>query len=283
MRWIVSSLAGGPESRTATSTSSDAPSIVDTTITPPSVSPCAVASAAFAGCDSEDTKRYDVTVTWNVAGAEVCSAYLNEDTTLEFDNVEINVYKTPEDTEPIQDAAQASCSEFSYTIPRLKRGTYHVELGAYAEDDDGDYLPYYQAEGEIEAPSKEEDGYQFGLALGKGSINVRWGFEDYGWCDSNGVTNMDISLADEVTVSAHASRMGGSQVYLKHNETFPVVELLKALMVRLGSIDLDVFTLRNDIEEASSFSVVAGECEPVIEMLAELAYDGGTSLNALEH
>jgi tetratricopeptide (TPR) repeat protein len=59
-------------------------------------------------------------------------------------------------------------------------------------------------------------------------------------------------------------------------------DLLKALLVRLGSIDVDVFALRNDLGEPSSFAVVASECEPLIEMLAELAYDGGTSLNALD-
>ncbi|HPF69646.1 MAG TPA: D-alanyl-D-alanine carboxypeptidase family protein [Candidatus Krumholzibacteria bacterium] len=41
----------------------------------------------------------------------------------------------------------------------------------------------------------------------------------------------DISLDDQVTVSAKASRMGGSQVYLAHNEQFTVLELLEALAI----------------------------------------------------
>lgn len=41
----------------------------------------------------------------------------------------------------------------------------------------------------------------------------------------------DLSLADEVKVSAKASKMGGSQVYLKHNEVFTVEELLLALAI----------------------------------------------------
>jgi len=40
-----------------------------------------------------------------------------------------------------------------------------------------------------------------------------------------------IRLTDTVTVSARASRMGGSQVYLKHNERFTVEELLMALAI----------------------------------------------------
>ncbi len=41
----------------------------------------------------------------------------------------------------------------------------------------------------------------------------------------------DIALGDTITVSAKASRMGGSQVFLKQGETFTVEELLEALAV----------------------------------------------------
>lgn len=170
----------------------------------------AAVSAAWAGCDSEDTKRYDVKVNWTVAGAVTCSAYLDADTTLEFDNVEVKVFKVEGDEEPIQEAIMVPCSDFSYTIPRLKRGNYYVELGAYAEDDDGEYLPYFQAAQQVKAPAANEDGYDFGLMLGKGDILIRWGFADYGWCDSNGVVDMDISLVDELIPCA-------DETYLKED------------------------------------------------------------------
>lgn len=41
----------------------------------------------------------------------------------------------------------------------------------------------------------------------------------------------DLSLTEVIPVSAKASRMGGSQVYLKHGEEFSIEELLKALAV----------------------------------------------------
>lgn len=41
----------------------------------------------------------------------------------------------------------------------------------------------------------------------------------------------DITLDDTVTVSAYSSNMGGSQVYLKEGEQFPVRELLKCVAV----------------------------------------------------
>lgn len=41
----------------------------------------------------------------------------------------------------------------------------------------------------------------------------------------------DITMDEEVTVSAKSSRMGGSQVYLKQGETFRVEELLEALAI----------------------------------------------------
>ena len=60
------------------------------------------------------------------------------------------------------------------------------------------------------------------------------------------------------------------------------LELLRSLMKRLEAVDVDVFVLRNDIEEPRSFSVVAGECEAMLEMLSDLPYDGGTSLGGLK-
>lgn len=41
-----------------------------------------------------------------------------------------------------------------------------------------------------------------------------------------------ISLSEPVTVSARVSRMGGSQVYLKEKEVFPVEELIYAMIVQ---------------------------------------------------
>ena len=45
------------------------------------------------------------------------------------------------------------------------------------------------------------------------------------------VAEGDLGLGDIVTVSARASKMGGSQVYLKQGETFSVEDLLMALAV----------------------------------------------------
>jgi len=45
------------------------------------------------------------------------------------------------------------------------------------------------------------------------------------------VSEGDIAFTDTITVSARASRMGGSQVYLAHGEVFSVEELLAALAI----------------------------------------------------
>jgi D-alanyl-D-alanine carboxypeptidase (penicillin-binding protein 5/6) len=47
-----------------------------------------------------------------------------------------------------------------------------------------------------------------------------------------GIETKQITLQDNVTVTAEASRIGGSQVYLKEHEVFTVDELLYALMVQ---------------------------------------------------
>jgi D-alanyl-D-alanine carboxypeptidase (penicillin-binding protein 5/6) len=78
------------------------------------------------------------------------------------------------------------------------------------------------------------------------------------------VAEGDISLAEQVTVSAHASKMGGSQVYLKHNETFPVVELLKALAIHSA----------NDAA-ASLAEHVAGSVEAFIDLMNSRARELG--------
>jgi D-alanyl-D-alanine carboxypeptidase (penicillin-binding protein 5/6) len=45
------------------------------------------------------------------------------------------------------------------------------------------------------------------------------------------IAENDLKLDEKVRVSAKASNMGGSQVYLKHNEVFTVEELLQALAI----------------------------------------------------
>lgn len=66
----------------------------------------------------------------------------------------------------------------------------------------------------------------------------------------------DLSMTDEVTVSARASRMGGSQVYLKHGEVFTVEELLMALAIHSA----------NDASQALA-EHVAGSHEAFIDLM----------------
>ncbi len=66
----------------------------------------------------------------------------------------------------------------------------------------------------------------------------------------------DLSLQDEVSISAHASRMGGSQVYLKHGEVFTVEELLQAVAIHSA----------NDAAMALA-EHVAGSCEAFIDLM----------------
>jgi hypothetical protein len=153
-----------------------------------------VASAAFAGCDSEDKKNYDVTVAWNVAGGQgtTCAGMLNGpgvSEQVEFAKVAVTVYSASDDTTPIQQTVEVNCTDYQYTIPRLKRGNYIVELGAMAEFD-GDYLPYYQDEVEIAAPAK--DDYEGVLLQGKGKIAVSWSFDNLQMCGPNGVTEVEV-------------------------------------------------------------------------------------------
>lgn len=69
-----------------------------------------------------------------------------------------------------------------------------------------------------------------------------------------------ISLQDQVTVSARAAKMGGSQVYLREGETFTVDELLYALIVQSA----------NDAAAALADHVAGGR-EPFLNQMRSIA------------
>jgi hypothetical protein len=164
-----------------------------------SVAALVLVAAVVAGCDSEDKKNYNVTITWNVAGGQgtTCVGTLSGPGVaeqVEFDNVAVTVYSAADDTTPIQQTVEVPCTDYEYTIPRLKRGNYIVELGAMAEYD-GDYLPYYQAELTVAAPQKQQE-YQGMLVQGMGKILASWSFDNMKMCGANDVTEVEISLYD---------------------------------------------------------------------------------------
>ncbi|MBE6554816.1 MAG: D-alanyl-D-alanine carboxypeptidase [Ruminococcaceae bacterium] len=70
-----------------------------------------------------------------------------------------------------------------------------------------------------------------------------------------------ISLSDEVTVSAHAASMGGSQVYLKEGETMSVEEMIKCVVIASA----------NDCAVALAEHVAGSEEEFVARMNARAA------------
>lgn len=78
------------------------------------------------------------------------------------------------------------------------------------------------------------------------------------------VAEGDLALDDLVTVSARSSRMGGSQVYLKHGEEFTVEELLKALAIHSA----------NDAAVALA-EHLAGSVEAFIDLMDMRAKDLG--------
>ena len=78
------------------------------------------------------------------------------------------------------------------------------------------------------------------------------------------VADGDLKMDDIVTVSARSSNMGGSQVYLKHGETFEVEELLKALAIHSA----------NDAAVALA-EHLAGSVEAFVDLMNMRAQDLG--------
>jgi len=80
------------------------------------------------------------------------------------------------------------------------------------------------------------------------------------------VESNHLTLDEPVVVTAQASRMGGSQVYLKENEVFPVEELLYALIVKSA----------NDAAAALAIHY-AGSKDAFVELMNARAQDIGMS------
>jgi D-alanyl-D-alanine carboxypeptidase (penicillin-binding protein 5/6) len=78
------------------------------------------------------------------------------------------------------------------------------------------------------------------------------------------VESHHLTLDEPVSVTAAAARIGGSQVYLKEKEVFPVDELLYALIVRSA----------NDVAAALAIHY-AGSKEAFVELMNERAQEAG--------
>ncbi len=78
------------------------------------------------------------------------------------------------------------------------------------------------------------------------------------------VASGDVKMEEMVRISAKASNMGGSQVYLKHNTEFPVEDLLRALAIHSA----------NDAAVALA-EHVAGSTEAFVDLMNMKARDLG--------
>lgn len=78
------------------------------------------------------------------------------------------------------------------------------------------------------------------------------------------VKQRSISLSDPVEVSAQASKIGGSQVYLKQGEVFSLEEMMKAIVIHSA----------NDAAEAVA-ERIAGSVEAFVDMMNQRARELG--------
>ncbi len=157
---------------------------------------CFIASVAVVGgCNSEDPKNYNVPITWSLGGSSNCS-WMIQSVQTPVDDVTVTVWENEGDEVPLAPAVTVSCADLEYEIPRLKRGTYFVEVKGIAQYE-GDDLPILRQTMEIQAPYKDTHDNEFLLIQAKGSIHVTWSFDNGLMCGPNEVTTIDINLADE--------------------------------------------------------------------------------------
>ena len=157
---------------------------------------CFVASVAVVGgCNTEDPKNYNVPITWSLGGSSDCF-WMIQGTQTSVDDVTVTVWENEGDEVPLAPAVTVSCADLEYEIPRLKRGTYFVEVVGLAEYE-GTELSILKETMEIQAPYKDDHDNEFVLLQARGAIHVTWGFDNGLMCGANDVTTMDINLADE--------------------------------------------------------------------------------------
>ncbi len=162
---------------------------------------CFIASAAVVGgCNTEDPKNYNVPISWTLGGSSNCS-WMIQGVATPVDDVTVTVWENEDDEASFTDPVIVPCADLEYTIPRLKRGTYFVEVKGIAEYDDDDQglidLPILRQTMEIQAPYQDTHDNEFLLIQAKGTIHVTWSFDNGLMCGPNGVTTMDINLADD--------------------------------------------------------------------------------------
>ena len=164
-----------------------------------------VFALASTSCDSENS-NYDVTVGWTMMGFQTCETMplpqLNNET-LVFEEVHIEVFEEENTDDPII-FDDVPCDDYFYTIQNLDEGEYVVTLDAMA-DYEGQNIAFFQMTMDVEAPA-EEDEYVDDWEVGKGTVQVSWGFES-GFCVGNGVDSIDITL-ESVTGSADFDENG---------------------------------------------------------------------------
>ena len=147
---------------------------------------CLAASVAVVGgCNSEDTKNYDVPISWSIGGSSDCSWSI-DGTQTPVDDVTVTVWENEDDEEPYDGPVTVSCSDLEYEIPRLKRGTYFVEVVGLAEYE-GSELSILKESMEIIAPHQDSHDNEFVLFQAKGAIHVTWSFDNNQMCGPNGV------------------------------------------------------------------------------------------------
>ena len=214
---------------------------------------CLVASlAVVSGCNSEDPKNYNVPISWSLGGSSDCS-WMIQGVPTPVDDVSVTVWENEDDEEPLADAVTVPCSDLEYTIPRLKRGTYFIEVKGIAEYDDDDQglidLPILRQTMEIKAPYQDTHNNEFLLVQAKGAIHVIWNFANGLMCGPNEVTTMDINLAPDEPVDCN-----DGQYTIEEVDTFEETNSLS-----IDALDADDDVLFSGDYENNPFMVLPGE------------------------
>ncbi len=137
--------------------------------------------AGIISCSEDQSGAEDLIVSWNIAGVQVCKAYLPDDDfsqeSISFDKVEILLFDAEDTDSPIQEPVIVPCKEYSYKISRLDVGRYTVRVDAKGKYEKK-VLPFFTGSENFNISKGEKNGVDVALALGSGRAQVVWHFKE---------------------------------------------------------------------------------------------------------
>lgn len=192
--------------------------------------------AILMGCDSEDTSTHAFTGTWTFSsGKALCSQIINAgangEARVQIDTIKASVFEDDTQAKLIK-TVTVPCSDSTFTVDELGRGSYFVLVEAmaldptvtptedtdngndagideYAGDSDAPITrAYFVSNDTVVVPTTADETIEFPMSINNGTIEVTWAFEGGGNCGSDWINVAKVSIELKGTSSLNNQSSG---------------------------------------------------------------------------